>query len=314
MPSDVENHGHAIWTPFGNAAKTTGRTHGVEAVLRLNVVNSEYYRKLCRSATGTVDGEGMDFMSLVDEIYELVDHVEPWMSGNARGASTGFCILFRFCEKELSDKEIWHLLRHGDSPYIRAIGFLYVRYVKNGRELLRWCEEFFDDAEKFSPSPGGKEVTMGTYVRDLLLEQHYFETIFPRIPEVARREMVQRIKDLGYSDRGLGCGGQGGTRRNDSSNGRPQSVKHSLSMQVGRKAHGGGRGGGDRPRDDRDRHRDRRDDRDGRPRGRDDARYRDRSRSRDRDRRRSRSRERDSYKPYRRDDKYDKYDKYDRRY
>ena len=182
MPSDVENHGHAIWTPFGNAAKTTGRTHGVEAVLRQNVVNSEYYRKLCRSATGTVDGEGMDFMSLVDEIYELVDHVEPWMSGNARGASTGFCILFRFCEKELSDKEIWHLLRHGDSPYIRAIGFLYVRYVKNGRELLRWCEEFFDDAEKFSPSPGGKEVTMGTYVRDLLLEQHYFEPIFPRIP------------------------------------------------------------------------------------------------------------------------------------
>ena len=33
-----------------------------------------------------------------------------------------------------------------------------------------------------------------------------------------------------------------------------------------------------------------------------------------RDRRRSRSRERDSYKPYRRDDKYDKYNKYDRRY
>ena len=63
---------------------------------------------------------------------------------------------------------------------------------------------------------------MGEFVRDLLLEQNYFETIFPRIPEVARREIVARIKELGFSDRGRGCGGQGGSRRQDT-NGRPQS-------------------------------------------------------------------------------------------
>lgn len=31
---------------------------------------------------GMVDGEGMDFMLFVDEIYELVDYVELWMLGN----------------------------------------------------------------------------------------------------------------------------------------------------------------------------------------------------------------------------------------
>ena len=310
MPSDVDNHGRPIWTPFAGAVATSGKTHGVETVLRQNIAHSEYYRKLCRlDANGTAS---YDFMALVDEIYDLVDHAEPWMCGNARGASTGFCILFRLCEMELSDERIWHLLRHVDSPFIRVVGFLYVRYVKNGRELLKWCEEFFDDGEKFAPSPDGKEVTMGEFVRDLLLEQNYFETIFPRIPEVARREIVARIKELGFSDRGRGCGGQGGSRRQDT-NGRPQSVKHSLASHVGRRAPGGGGGGGDRRdyrgrdhRDHRDRDRyydrDRRDDRGGGYRGRDDDRRRN---SRDR----SRS---PGYKPYRREDKYDKYDRYDK--
>ena len=246
-------------------------------------------------------------MALVDEIYELVDHCEPWMCGNARGASTGFCILFQFCEMELSDGNVWHLLRHGDSPFIRALGFLYVRYVKNGRELLKWCEEFFGDEEKFKPSPDGKEVTMGAFVRDLLLEQRYFETILPRIPEVARREIVERIKELGYSDKGLGCGGKGGSRIAGGS--QPQSVKNSLATHVGRRAPSAS---GRRDYDDR-RNRNHYDDRrDGGYRDRDrDYHRRERSRSRDRDRRRdrSRSRDRDSYKPYRREDKYDRYDR-----
>ena len=305
MPSVVENHGRPIWTPFGSGAATSGKSHGIEEVLRQNIAHSEYYRKLCKL---DVDGRiEYDFMTLVDEIYELVDHAEPWMCGNARGASTGFCILFRFCEMELSDANIWHLLRHEDSPFIRVIGFLYVRYIKNGRDLLKWCEEFFNDKEKFKPSPDGKEVTMGTFVRDLLLEQRYFETILPRIPEVARREIVERIKELGYSDKGLGCGGQGGSRANGAM--RPTSVKHSLSVQVGRKAPTGGSRG-----DYDDERRDHRDNRGSGHRDRDDYRRRDRSRSRDRDdyRRRDRSRDRDSYKPYKREDKYD--DRHDRRY
>jgi pre-mRNA-splicing factor 38B len=30
---------------------------------------------------------------------------------------------------EIEDNEVKHLINHGDSPYIRALGFLYVRYV-----------------------------------------------------------------------------------------------------------------------------------------------------------------------------------------
>ena len=44
--------------------------------------------------------------------------------------------------------------------------------------------------QEFEPSPGAKMVTMGAFVCDLILDQYYFETIFPRIPEVARRALV----------------------------------------------------------------------------------------------------------------------------
>jgi hypothetical protein len=61
-------------------------------------------------------------MELVDEIYNEIEHVEPWMSGNARGPSSAFCLLFRLFTMELEDANIKHLIHHRDSPYIRALG------------------------------------------------------------------------------------------------------------------------------------------------------------------------------------------------
>lgn len=143
-------------------------------------------------------------MELVDEIYNEVDHVEPWMSGNARGPSSAFCLLFRLFTMELDDANIKHLIHHRDSPYIRALGFLYVRYVRDPKEFSRWFDPFIRDEESFAPGPCGREVTMGAFVRDLILDQYYFETIFPRIPEVTRRAMADRIKKMGFSVRRRG--------------------------------------------------------------------------------------------------------------
>lgn len=50
-----------------------------------------------------------------------VDHVEPWMSGNARGSSTAFNLLYRLGQLRPSGKEIRLMLDHKDSPYIRAV-------------------------------------------------------------------------------------------------------------------------------------------------------------------------------------------------
>ena len=63
-------------------------TYNVESVLHKNITGCEYYNKTCAKLE--------NWSQVVDEIYDSVADVEPWMSGNARGASTAFCLLFRF--------------------------------------------------------------------------------------------------------------------------------------------------------------------------------------------------------------------------
>ena len=62
-------------------------TYNIESVLHKNITGCEYYHKTCNKL--------QTWTEVVDEIYETVTDVEPWMSGNARGASTAFCLLYR---------------------------------------------------------------------------------------------------------------------------------------------------------------------------------------------------------------------------
>ncbi len=71
------------------------------------------------------------------------------MCGGVRGVGVGgiissaFCILYRLFVVRLTRKQVYGLLNHGDSPYIRGIGFLYVRYVFIKRfAYLFCCKEF----------------------------------------------------------------------------------------------------------------------------------------------------------------------------
>lgn len=93
---------------YGNAT-----TFNLENVLKKNIVDSDYYNKSCLQL--------MSWSDVVDEIYENVDHVEPWMSGNARGPSTAFCLMHRLATLKPSVKEVRDTITHKDSPYIRAV-------------------------------------------------------------------------------------------------------------------------------------------------------------------------------------------------
>lgn len=93
---------------YGNAT-----TFNLESVLKKNILDSDYYQKSCLQITNWSD--------LVDEVYENVDHVEPWMSGNARGPSTAFCLMYRMATLKPSEQEVRDTIGHADSPYIRAV-------------------------------------------------------------------------------------------------------------------------------------------------------------------------------------------------
>ncbi|XP_027772138.1 pre-mRNA splicing factor SR-like 1 isoform X4 [Solanum pennellii] len=153
--------------------KTSGRPIDqlLEKVLCMNILSSDYFRDLLRLKT---------YHEVIDEIYNQVDHVEPWMTGNCRGPSTAFCLLYKFFTMKLTVKQMHGLLKHPDSPYIRAIGFLYLRYLGDFKTLWGWYEPYLKDDEEFSPGSSGQMTTMGVYVRDLFLGQvsiiltHYY--------------------------------------------------------------------------------------------------------------------------------------------
>lgn len=91
----------------------------LEKVLCMNILSSDYFKELYRLKT---------YHEVVDEIYNQVDHVEPWMTGNCRGPSTAFCLLYKFFTMKLTVKQMHGLLKHEDSPYIRAVGRILLTF------------------------------------------------------------------------------------------------------------------------------------------------------------------------------------------
>ncbi|CAB4042320.1 Hypothetical predicted protein [Paramuricea clavata] len=60
------------------------------------------------------------------------------MCGGVRGVgaggiiSTAFCLLYKLFTLRLTRKQVNGLINHTDSPYIRGLGFMYIRYVHTG--------------------------------------------------------------------------------------------------------------------------------------------------------------------------------------
>uniref|UniRef100_A0A3Q7FXQ8 Pre-mRNA-splicing factor 38 n=1 Tax=Solanum lycopersicum TaxID=4081 RepID=A0A3Q7FXQ8_SOLLC len=208
--------------------KTSGRPIDqlLEKVLCMNILSSDYFRDLLRLKT---------YHEVIDEIYNQVDHVEPWMTGNCRGPSTAFCLLYKFFTMKLTVKQMHGLLKHPDSPYIRAIGFLYLRYLGDFKTLWGWYEPYLKDDEEFSPGSSGQMTTMGVYVRDLFLGQYYFDTLLPRIPVPVVRTAVASLEKMNLPTKLSGSIGDS-SRGSEETSRRPPSVKASLSVSFGQRA------------------------------------------------------------------------------
>ncbi|KAK4278065.1 hypothetical protein QN277_015962 [Acacia crassicarpa] len=199
----------------------------IEKVLCMNILSSDYFKELFQKKT---------YHEVIDEIYNHVDHVEPWMTGNCRGPSTSFCLLYKFFTMKLTVKQMHGLLKHTDSPYIRAVGFLYLRYYADPKTLWNWFEPYVKDDEEFSPGSNGRMTTMGVYVRDLLLGQYYFDTLFPRIPVPVMRQVVANLEKLKLPTKHSGSTGESTRHGSDDTARRPPSVKASLSVSFGQRA------------------------------------------------------------------------------
>ncbi|KAJ3298140.1 PRP38 pre-mRNA processing factor 38 domain-containing protein B [Borealophlyctis nickersoniae] len=152
-------------TNGGDAAKSNRlevvgnmQTMNFHNILYQNVLNSPYFKGLFEKKT---------YHEVVDEIY----NEEPFFKGN--NVSTAFCLLYKLWTLRLTIKQVNGLITHTDSPYIRALGFLYLRYVCKPANLWAWYEPYLDDDEEVQCSG----------------------TMLPRIPVPIAREIEKKLKE-----------------------------------------------------------------------------------------------------------------------
>lgn len=280
----------------GNNLPTWGNvtTMNLNPLILTNITCSPYF-KVSLAAVKT-------YHEVVDEIYYKVNHLEPWekgsrstsgqtgMCGGVRGVGAGgivsssFCLLYKLSTLKLTRKQVNGLLNHCDSPYIRGLGFMYIRFTQPPQDFLEWYEPYLEDEEEIDvKAGGGKIMTIGEMVKAFMLKLEWFDTRFPRIPVNVQKEINQYFDELGHKNAGASRGRERTPPRDE------RRDKHSSSRDDRSRDHRRD----ERPSASRDERRDRH----GRSRDRDDKR-RDRSRERKRsrsreDKRRHRSRSRD---------------------
>jgi len=190
------------------------RTMNLNPLILTNIQGSPYFK---------VELFGVKtFHEVVDEIYYKVDHLEPWatgsrktagrsqtgMCGGVRGVSAGgivssaYCLLYKLYTLKLSKKQVMGLINHCDSPYIRGLGFMFLRYTLPPGSLWDWFEPYMDDEEEIDvKAGGGKSMTIGEMCRLMLTRLEWFDTRFPRIAVNVEKHIRSMLEERAASQR-----------------------------------------------------------------------------------------------------------------
>lgn len=179
LPASYENEEDLDANKLPMYGNTTN--FNINSLLYNNILENDYFRALYQLRT---------YHEVIGEIVASVTHVEPWQVGTSRYPSTAFCLLLKFLVMKLSVKQMNGLLNFPDSPYVRAIGALYLRYTCPPNEIWKWYEPYIEDDMEFTPfSDQQQKLTFGEYCIKLLSEMQYCGTTFPRIPVPIERKM-----------------------------------------------------------------------------------------------------------------------------
>ena len=70
--------------------------------------------------------------------------------------SSAFCLLYKLFTLKLTKKQVIGLITHKDSPYIRGLGFMYIRYVCTALSIKVGCRNYRSavnacKAEQYAP-------------------------------------------------------------------------------------------------------------------------------------------------------------------
>ena len=203
------------------------------STLLVDNIKSHAYFKACAQLT--------TFEQVVDKIYYDVYSSTPWKPGTLKnhgsrsaisglrgigGAgepSTCYMLLFKLFTLRLTKQQVRALITHQDSPFIRVIGFLYIRHLCEPDLLWGWLGRYVDDREKFSEFGNDRVTTIGAFVRRICMEPDYHGTKLPRLPVPVARDISTQIVNLGFDNH---------TQASYSNDRNNSSVRHGRSYEL----------------------------------------------------------------------------------
>jgi PRP38 family len=163
--------------PLWGAGDNDDTFHWHPVLLR-TTIHSSYFIKCCRELD--------DWNAIIDEIYDEVKTMDTFCSSAVKQQpSSAFCLLLRLLTYRMTEHQVTLTLRHADSPYIRAIGFLYLRYVCPPDRMLEYIEPYLliDDEEGQEIKVDRTTIPLGKFIRLLFTQRDYFGgTPLPRLP------------------------------------------------------------------------------------------------------------------------------------
>jgi PRP38 family len=157
-------------------------------MLLQNCILSPYFQKCCANLK--------DWNAVIDEIYYEVKSLQVFQVG--KQPSTAFCLLLRLLTLRMTSQQLDATVKHTDSPYIRAIGFLYLRYVGQPEQIYKFIEPYLQDSEEFTierpEQRDAKIITMGSFVRFIFQSRDFYgQTTLPRFPIAIERDLQVKL-------------------------------------------------------------------------------------------------------------------------
>mmetsp|Transcript_69481 Transcript_69481/g.186370 ORF Transcript_69481/g.186370 Transcript_69481/m.186370 type:complete len:353 (-) Transcript_69481:57-1115(-) len=134
---------------------------------------------------------------MVEEMHNFVDGIEPYNQNSSTIPSALFCCLYRVFTMGIDGRQLRKLIDAPDNPYVRCVGFLFIRFGMHPDQLWPWLGEFTLDDQELRPAKDSEwRTTVGEFVEGLLSQDKYYSTPLPRLPMSTKRTLEAKLAPI----------------------------------------------------------------------------------------------------------------------
>lgn len=172
---------------------TNSQTYNMSVLLKDQIVKSPFFKSLAKlDAAGEQNNpeaageQNNPVYVFIEEAAVKVDNCEIYMQGSIVDPSTFICCLLRLLVLRPNTKQLKYIINYKNSPYVRMLGFLLMRFVFDFERMWKWYESYLLDQEVIK-GVHGEHITIGESIERLLMEDKYGEDcVLPRVANVNR--------------------------------------------------------------------------------------------------------------------------------